>query len=108
MPSPLAKAQTGDFRKVRRDTETSFKLSGVEVPAVFGSTEDDTELSPDGGGLMPVYEFSATCLLADLPGQKLPAKGREAVIEGTRYQVASAERTPGSSLATINFENLDT
>jgi hypothetical protein len=107
MPSPLAKAQAGDFRKIHRDVDTYFTFSGSQVPCTFGSVEDDFDLSVDGGGEMPVYDFTATCLIADLPGGVIPQVGEGAIIDGVSYQIEHPERIPGSALVKLRFSNLD-
>jgi len=107
MPSPLAKAQAGSFRKIRRDVGTSFVIQGVTVLCTFGTVEDDFDLAVDGGGEIPVYEFAATCLIADLPNGVLPAKGEVATVNGKEYQIDVPEQVPGSALCKLRFSNLD-
>ena len=107
MPLPLARAKAANFARITRDVGSVFTFSGTEVPCNFGSVEDDMQLAISGGGEMPVYDFTATCRVSDLPGGVVPQKGETVIIDGVTYQIDAPERIPGSPLVKLRFSNLD-
>lgn len=89
-----------------QDGGHSFTLAGTRYPCQFSATDDDSQLADDGGGLLEVYDLTATVIKTDFR-DGLPEKGVKVTADGATYQVERTQAIPFSVLAKIYFSNLD-
>lgn len=97
-----------DFKRIRKDLGAAFVYAGKSIKCLPGSTDEDAELAPDGGGMFAVYDLVLTCLKSDFLSGVLPKKGEEIEFTGVTYQIGRTNMQPVSPLIKIYCQNLDT
>ena len=95
-----------DTRRMFKDGGHFFTLNDERYDCQFSATDDDTQLADDGGGILEVYDLTATVIKSDFRSG-LPAKGVKVKADGATYQVERTQAIPFSVLAKIYFSNLD-
>lgn len=99
--------QERDFGRVMREAGTCFAHGGKSIPCTFGSTDDDYQLAPDGGGALAVYALVMTTTRRHFCGGEFPKKGEVIEADGQAYVVARTNARPGSPLVKIYCANPD-
>ena len=99
--------QKRDFEATLKDTQTAFIYFGKSYKCQFASTNEELQLAPDGGGMIPTYDLIATTIRDYFPNEIPAQKGEQVTVDGIPYQVGRSQTRPGSPLVKLYFANLD-